>query len=126
MFYNLATMQSQQSVSCGALVREARKRHGLGQAELARRVGTEQPAISRVERNLVSPSLDTLNRLFEAMGETLAVTPVRLVDPVPGGGNQSIAELRADYRNLTAEERLAQAAQLSKIATELAAGADVR
>jgi transcriptional regulator with XRE-family HTH domain len=87
-------------------------------------VGTEQPAISRIERNVVSPSLDTLNRLFEAMGETLTVTPVSLADPMPGGGNQSIAELRADFRDLTAEERLAQAAQLSKIATELAAGAD--
>jgi transcriptional regulator with XRE-family HTH domain len=120
MFYNLATMQSQQSVSCGALVREARKRHGLGQAELARRVGTEQPAISRIERNVISPSLNTLNRLFEAMGETLVITPVSLDDLLPGGGNRSIAELRSDYRDLTSEERLAQAARLSKIATELA------
>jgi transcriptional regulator with XRE-family HTH domain len=116
---------SEQSIACGSLVREARRRHGLDQAELARRVGTEQPAISRIERNVVSPSLDTLNRLFEAMGETLSVTPVSLADPVPGGGNQSIAELRADYRSLTAEERLAQAAMLSKVATELAAGADL-
>jgi transcriptional regulator with XRE-family HTH domain len=88
-------------------------------------VGTGQPAISRIERNVVSPSLDTLNRLFEAMGETLAVTPVSLASSVPGGGNQSIAELRADYRDLTPEERLAQAADLSKIATELAAQADI-
>jgi transcriptional regulator with XRE-family HTH domain len=120
----LAVKRNQQSVSCGSLVRETRKRHGLDQSELARRAGTEQPAISRIERNVVSPSLDTLNRLFEAMGETLVVTPVSLADPPPGGGNQSIAELRADYRDLTAEERLAQAAQLSRIATELAAGAE--
>jgi transcriptional regulator with XRE-family HTH domain len=116
--------QGRKSVSCGALLREARKRHGLDQAELARRVGTEQPAISRIERDVVSPSLDTLNRLFEAMGETLAITPTSLGGTVPGGGNQSIAELRADYRELTPEERLAQAAQLSKVATELAAGAE--
>jgi transcriptional regulator with XRE-family HTH domain len=117
--------RSQKSVTCGSLLREARHRHGLGQGELARRVGTEQPAISRIERDAVSPSLDTLNRLFEAMGETLTITPVNLADPVPGGGNQSIAELRADYRGLTAEERLVQAAQLSRIATELAAGAEI-
>lgn len=115
--------RGQKSVSCGAFLREARKRHGLDQAELARRVGTEQPAISRIERDIVSPSLDTLNRLFEAMGETLEIAPRSLADPVPGGGNQSIAELRADYRDLTAEERLTQTARLSKIATELAAGA---
>jgi transcriptional regulator with XRE-family HTH domain len=116
---------SQKTVSCGSLLREARKRHGLDQAELARRVGTGQPAISRIERDVVSPSLDTLNRLLEAMGETLTITPMRLADPPPGGGNQSIAELRADYRDLTAEERLAQAAHLSKIATELAAQVEV-
>ena len=88
-------------------------------------MGTEQPAISRIERDVVSPSLDTLNRLFEAMGETLTIRPVGLADRLPGGGNQSIAELRADYRDLTPEERLAQAAHLSRIATELAAGAEV-
>jgi len=118
-------MGRSESVRCGFLLREARKRHGLDQAELARRVGTEQPAISRIERDVVSPSLATLNRLFEAMGETLTIAPVSLADPVPGGGNQSIAELRADYRSLAPEERLAQAAHLSKVATELAAEADV-
>jgi transcriptional regulator with XRE-family HTH domain len=112
-------------VRCGSLLREARKRHGLDQAELARRVGTEQPAISRIERDVVSPSLDTLNHLFEAMGETLAIAPMSLADPVPGGGNQSIAELRADYRSLTPEERLAQTAHLSKVATALAAEAKI-
>lgn len=84
----------------------------------------EQPAVSRIERDVVSPSLHTLNRLFEAMGETLAVRAVNLAEPPPGGGNQSIAELRAEYRDLTPKERLAQAAHLSRIATELAAGAD--
>ncbi len=112
------------SITCGALLREARKRHGLDQSELARRVGTEQPAISRIERNLISPSLDTLNRLLEAMGETLAIAPASLYGPVPEGGNQSIAELRSDYRELSADERLAQAALLSEIATDLAAGAE--
>ena len=112
------------SITCGLLLREARKRHGLDQSELARRIGTQQPAISRIERDVVSPSLDTLNRLFEAMGETLTVTPISLAAMVPGGGNQSVAELRAEYRDLTSEQRLAQAARLSKMATELAAEVD--
>lgn len=116
--------RSRPTVSCGALLREARRRHGLGQSELARRVGTEQPAISRIERNLVSPSLDTLNRLFEAMGETLTVVPVSLQGPVPEGSNQPIADLRSDYRELSGDERLSQAALLSEIATDLAAGAE--
>lgn len=111
------------SVRCGSLVKEARRRHGLGQAELARRLGTSQPAISRIERDQISPTLETLERILNAMGETLRVSALALNEPAPGAGNQSIAELRADYR-LSPEERLAQAAQLSEIATELAAQAE--
>jgi transcriptional regulator with XRE-family HTH domain len=122
MFYNIHMPPDR--LNCGALIREVRRRHGLDQAELARRAGTAQPAISRIERNAVSPTVETLNRLLEAMGETLAIVPVSLNGPPPGGGNQSIAELRADFHELTAEERLAQAARLSEIATELAAGAE--
>lgn len=73
---------------------------------------------------MVSPSLDTLNRLLEAMGETLTVVPVSLNGPIPDGGNQPIADLRADYRELSADERLSQAALLSEVATELASGAE--
>lgn len=111
-------------MKCGSFLRAARQRHGLDQAELARRVGTDQPAISRIERDALSPTLETLNRILEAMGETLALSSLRLDEPVPGGSNQTLGELRADYRELSAEERLAQAARLSEIATELAAGAE--
>jgi transcriptional regulator with XRE-family HTH domain len=110
------------SIRCGALVKEARRRHGLDQAELAKRLGTSQPAISRIERDQVSPTVETLNRILEAMGETLQVSVLKLSGPAPGGSNQSIAELRADYR-LSPEERLTQAARLSEAATELAAQA---
>lgn len=116
-------MARSKSISCGGLLRDARRRHGLDQAELARLVGTSQPAISRIERDVVTPTLDTLSRLFGAMGEAIVVSSVPLDQPPPGGGNQSIAELRADYTELSAEERLEQAARLSEIATELAAGA---
>lgn len=95
----------------------------MDQAELAQRVGTSQPAISRIERDQVAPTIETLNRLLTALGEALFVTTVDFNEPPPGGGNQSIAELRADYTQLTPEERLEQAALLSEVATELAAGA---
>jgi len=111
------------SITVGSLIREARRRHRLDQAELARRVGTAQPAISRIERDVVSPTVETLNRLLEALGETLSLDTLSLDAPAPGAGNQTIAELRADFRDLTSEERLAQAAQLSQVATELAADA---
>jgi transcriptional regulator with XRE-family HTH domain len=106
------------------LIRETRRRHKLGQAELAERLGTSQAAISRIERDLVSPSIETLNRIMEAMGETLLVSTTPLNQPAPGSSNVSILELRADYEELTPEERLEQAAELSAIATELAVGAE--
>jgi transcriptional regulator with XRE-family HTH domain len=110
-------------VRCGSLVKEARHRHGIGQADLAKRLGTSQPAISRIERDQISPTVETLERIMNAIGETIRISTLALHEPAPGASNQSIAELRADYR-LSPEERLAQAAQLSEIATELAAQAE--
>lgn len=112
-------------LSCGAFLRAARRRHGLDQAELARRAGTEQPAISRIERDLVSPGLGTLNRLLEAMGETLMLSSLPLAEPVAGASNLSLAELLADYERLSVEDRLEQAAEMSEIATGLAAEAEL-
>jgi DNA-binding XRE family transcriptional regulator len=48
------------SVRQGELVREARLRHGLTQQELAARASTSQAAISRIEQDLVSPSVEYL------------------------------------------------------------------
>lgn len=47
-------------------IREGRRRAGLTQAELARRVGTSQPAINRYERGVASPSDATLRRILQA------------------------------------------------------------
>jgi len=55
----------------GQILREARERHGLGQAELAIRASTTQSAISRIERNRVSPSIETLRDLLHMLGEDL-------------------------------------------------------
>jgi len=109
---------------CGAFLRSARLRHGLDQAELARRAGTGQPAISRIERDLVSPSLETLNRLLEAMGETLMLAALPLAEPVAGAGNQDLGELLSGHEQLAVEERLEQAARMSEIAIDLAAQAE--
>jgi transcriptional regulator with XRE-family HTH domain len=57
--------------NAGQLVREARKRHGLTQEQLAARARTSQAAISRIERGLVSPTVDTLSTLLDLMGEEL-------------------------------------------------------
>lgn len=49
-------------------MREARRRAGLSQADLAARVGTTQSAIARVESARTSPSLEYLTRLVRACG----------------------------------------------------------
>ena len=59
-----------------ALVR-ARAAAKLTQAELARRLGTTQSAIARLEGGRVSPSFATLRRYAEATGTRLTVGLVR-------------------------------------------------
>lgn len=65
-------------MSPGELIRETRTRHDLSQRRLARRVGTHQSAISRIEADEVSPSVETLDLLMRAMGERLTLIGVPL------------------------------------------------
>jgi transcriptional regulator with XRE-family HTH domain len=60
-------------MDAGTLLRTVRSRAGLSQRELARRTGVAQPALSRIERRVVSPSVDTLERLLAACGFELDV-----------------------------------------------------
>lgn len=55
------------------LIREARKRAGLTQRELAERAGTSQPAIARYETGISDPSLETLRRIVRACDLDLRV-----------------------------------------------------
>lgn len=50
------------------LIREARRRAGISQQELANRTGLQQPAIARWESGRVEPSLATVERLVGACG----------------------------------------------------------
>lgn len=52
----------------GDLLREARRRAGLSQAQLARRAGKPTSVIGRWERNEVAPSLETLRAMIRACG----------------------------------------------------------
>lgn len=97
-----------------SLVRDARERHGISQERLARRAGTTQKQISRIERGEISPSVSTVSRLLAAMGERLEL------HAVPGPcDNRSDDELRADFEELTAAERIAQTAALSRTLTSI-------
>ena len=54
--------------SAGGLLREARRRAGLSQTELARRAGVAQSVVSAYESGRRQPALPTLAALVEAAG----------------------------------------------------------
>ena len=51
----------------------ARNRAGLTQQELARKMGTSQPVVARLESGRVRPSMRTLERLAAATGSRLLI-----------------------------------------------------
>ena len=83
-------------MAVASLIRQARERSRLTQAELARRAGTSQSAIARYERGVAQPSLLTLERLLNACGERLLIEAVP--DPVRASLNRS--EVRRHRREL--------------------------
>lgn len=53
----------------GELIRQRRLANGLTQKQLAIRAGSTQAAISRLERDEISPTFETFERLLQVMGE---------------------------------------------------------
>jgi transcriptional regulator with XRE-family HTH domain len=51
----------------------ARLKAGLSQRELSHRTGVPQPAIARIERGRVSPTVATLDRLLAGTGHAIDV-----------------------------------------------------
>ena len=80
------------------LVREARKRAGLTQRELAERAGTTQSAVARLESGRTSPSFDSVLRLIRLCGFRLDVA----LDPYD---DSDIAQAEALLR-MSVDERV--------------------
>lgn len=51
-----------------------RKKLGMSQRDLAKAAGLKQPHIARIERGDVSPTWETISRIFAAVGAELDVT----------------------------------------------------
>ena len=94
------------------LLRDARRRHGVTQTQLAARAQTSQAAISRIERGIVSPTLDTAARLFDLLGEDLQLRS----EPIDYGHDRTL--LRENLR-LTPEERIRKQAAWANRVREL-------
>lgn len=62
-----------QDFKIGALLRQARERAGLTQADVAERLATKKSAISRIENSAGSIRLSTLERYARAIGCQLSL-----------------------------------------------------
>src|ERR671922_2465520 len=95
-----------QAMTAGELLRAARQRHGVTQEQLAARARTSQAAISRIERDTVSPSVGTLATLLDLLGEELELSAI----PIDYGHDRTLNELNLRY---TPEQRIAHQASFA-------------
>jgi len=66
--------EERRKLAIGYLIYQARTGHGLTQKDLARRAGTSQSAISRIEdADYTGLKVETLQRIAEALGLPLTV-----------------------------------------------------
>lgn len=56
------------------MIIEKRLKRGLTQKQLAVKIGTKQPVISRLERGAYNPSIKFLHRVADALGAELKVS----------------------------------------------------
>jgi hypothetical protein len=83
----------------GALIREARLRAGLTQAELGERIGQPQSVIARWERGAVTPTFETLREVIRGCGLDLSFNLSKLDD--------STTIIIDEHLNMTPAERFA-------------------
>jgi transcriptional regulator with XRE-family HTH domain len=88
-----------------AILREARRRAGLTQRQLAERAQTSQSVIARIERGRQDPSYGTLQRLVRACDLDLRIQ----LEPHDDQDDRLIDGMLA----LTPEQRLEQVASLT-------------
>jgi ribosome-binding protein aMBF1 (putative translation factor) len=66
--FEAAYRNARLALALGKAVRELREKTGITQTELARRIGSTQPVIARLEAGGVDPRLSTVQRVFEELG----------------------------------------------------------
>lgn len=110
-------MRCQNAGEIGDVLREARRQQGLSQRRLARRAGTSQDAISRIERGEEMPTLERFAQLMLVLGRR----PVFDLEPLKGQVDS--AELEVG-RTLSPRERLREAMSWNLAASRLAAAGE--
>lgn len=105
-----------------SIVTEARHRAGLSQGDLARRAGTSQSAVARLERGHSSPTLATLERLVGAAGFDLRLELIPRAAPDPlveAYKNDVDRTLLRENLTRSIDERLRSMAELQELGREL-------
>jgi len=72
--YRKAYEALEEEFTLASAVIDARNRAGLTQQGLARRMGTTQPVVARLESGRTRPSMRTLERLAKATGSRLRIS----------------------------------------------------
>lgn len=98
----------QTALDVAGIVRRCRHAAGISQRELARRIGTVQPAVSRWERGHDEPRLSTLEAVARACGSTLSI------DVSPTSDTVDLAQLRQNLA-MTPDQRLESLANLGRL-----------
>ena len=95
----------------GRILREARRRAGLSQRDLAARAKTSQSVVARIEQGRSDPSTATLSRLLAAAGFELRTELL----PLPVANTHMLDDV-ARILSLTPEERLLEVRNVSRFA----------
>jgi transcriptional regulator with XRE-family HTH domain len=102
----------------GDLIKEARRRAGLTQAELAERAGTTQSAIARWERGLVDPGFDKVRQLLRLCGLALYVQ----LEPWEDGLESDLSQAH-QWQRRSPRSRMEENARLVNMYKEMRASA---
>ena len=95
-------MSTNISIRLGKNISEARKASGKTQAEVAEKVGIDTVSLSRIERGTVTPSITTLDRIADALGEPLG----KLFDGVSSHTAALADNVAVLLENLSEEDRI--------------------
>lgn len=102
------------------LLRDARDRAGLTQAELARRLGVSQAAVAKLERPQANHTITTLESVLRRTGRQLVLS----TEPLKRGIDETLV---FEQLRLSPDQRLAQLEQMYEWGRELTlAGAKAR
>ncbi len=102
------------SSTLSVVIREARERARLSQADVARRAGTSQPAIARYEAGQARPRLETAQRCVEACGFELRIELERVSAQRRAAAEAALAR--------SVEDRLRTNDSFTRLAAELRRG----